>query len=161
MAKLKENIIVAVVMGSASDKPIMAECTQHLDYFGIPFKEYIFSAHRTPDATAEFAKEAQDKGIKIIIAGAGMAAHLPGVIAAHTILPVIGVPLSGSELKGVDALYSMVQMPSGVPVATVAIGKTGAINAAVLAAEILGITDDRINQKLIEFKRMGCKLPKS
>jgi len=161
MAKLKKNIIVAVVMGSASDKPIMAECTQHLDYFGIPFKEYIFSAHRTPDATAEFAKEAQDKGIKIIIAGAGMAAHLPGVIAAHTILPVIGVPLSGSELKGVDALYSMVQMPSGVPVATVAIGKTGAINAAVLAAEILGITDDRINQKLIEFKRMGCKLPKS
>jgi 5-(carboxyamino)imidazole ribonucleotide mutase len=161
MAKLKENIIVAVVMGSLSDKPIMAECTQHLDYFGIPFKEYIFSAHRTPDATAEFAKEAQDKGIKIIIAGAGMAAHLPGVIAAHTILPVIGVPLSGSELKGVDALYSMVQMPSGVPVATVAIGKTGAINAAVLAAEILGITDDRINQKLIEFKRMGCKLPKS
>lgn len=161
MAKLRENIIVAVVMGSPSDKPIMAECTRHLDYFGIPFKEYIFSAHRTPDATAQFAKEAQDKGIKIIIAGAGMAAHLPGVIAAHTTLPVVGVPLSGSELKGMDALYSMVQMPSGVPVATVAIGKAGAINAAVLAAEILGITDDRINQKLIEFKKMGCKLPKS
>ena len=160
MKSFVPNPVVAVVMGSQSDQPIMAECTRHLDYFGIACKEYILSAHRTPDQTAEFAKKARHNGIKVIIAGAGMAAHLPGVIAAHTTLPVIGVPLSGSDLNGLDALYSMVQMPSGVPVATVAIGKAGAINAAVLAAEILGITDEKIQQKLIEFKNNGCKLPR-
>jgi phosphoribosylaminoimidazole carboxylase PurE protein len=155
-----KNAIVAVVMGSQSDKPVMAECLRHLDFFGIPFQEHILSAHRTPDQTAEFARTADQHGIKIIIAAAGMAAHLPGVIAAHTTLPVIGVPLAGSDLNGIDALYSIVQMPSGVPVATVAIGKAGAINAAVLAAEILGISDQKINMKLIEFKKQGCKLPK-
>ena len=160
MEDSKTNAQVAVVMGSSSDQPIMAECTRHLEFFGIPFQGFILSAHRTPEETAQFAKEARNKGIKIIIAGAGMAAHLPGVIAAHTTLPVIGVPLAGSELSGVDALYSIVQMPSGVPVATMAIGKAGAINAAVLAAEILGITDENVYQKLSEFKRMGCKLPK-
>jgi phosphoribosylaminoimidazole carboxylase PurE protein len=156
----KTNGQIAVVMGSLSDQPIMAECSRHLEYFGITFQGFILSAHRTPDETAQFAKQARDQGIKIIIAGAGMAAHLPGVIAAHTTLPVIGVPLAGSELSGLDALYSIVQMPSGVPVATMAIGKAGAINAAVLAAEILGITDENVYQKLSEFKRMGSKLPK-
>lgn len=153
--------MVAVVMGSQSDKPVMAECFRHLDYFGISFQEHILSAHRTPDETAEFARNARRAKIKLIIAAAGMAAHLPGVIAAHTTLPVIGVPLAGSELNGVDALYSIVQMPSGVPVATVAIGKAGAINAAVLAAEILALSDQRIHQKLLEFKQQGCKLPQS
>jgi len=160
MENEKKNIVVAIVMGSASDKAVMAECTRHLEYFGIQSEELIFSAHRTPDETAQLAKDARDKGIKVIIAGAGMAAHLPGVIAAHTTLPVIGVPLSGSELNGVDALYSIVQMPSGVPVASMAIGKAGAINAAVFAAEILAVSDEDINKKLIEFKKMGCKLPK-
>lgn len=155
------NAMVAVVMGSQSDKPVMAECLRHLEYFGIPFEQHILSAHRTPDETANFARNANQSGIKIIIAAAGMAAHLPGVIAAHTTLPVIGVPLAGSELNGIDALYSIVQMPSGVPVATVAIGKAGAINAAVLAAEILGLTDQQVHNKLLEFKKQGCKLPKS
>jgi 5-(carboxyamino)imidazole ribonucleotide mutase len=160
METIKENTRVAVIMGSTSDQRIMAECTRHLDYFGIPSQEFILSAHRTPDETAQLARQARENGIKIIIAGAGMAAHLPGVIAAHTTLPVIGVPLAGSELNGVDALYSIVQMPSGVPVATVAIGKAGAINAAVLAAEILAITDEEIHDKLIQFKAIGCKLPR-
>jgi len=160
MESSKESILVAVVMGSPSDKPIMAECTRHLEYFGISTEEFILSAHRTPDETAQFAKGARDNGIKVIIAGAGMAAHLPGVLAAHTTLPVIGVPLPGSELNGVDALYSMVQMPSGVPVATMAIGKAGAINAAVFAVKILAVADDNINKRLKEFNQLGCKLPK-
>jgi len=160
MGKSSANAVVAVVMGSTSDRPIMQECTRHLDYFGIAFQEFVLSAHRTPDATAQFAREARSKGIKVIIAGAGMAAHLPGVIAAHTTLPVIGVPLAGSALNGVDALYSMVQMPSGVPVATMGIGKAGAINAAVLTAEILGMADEKIHQKLLAFKQQGCKLPR-
>ena len=160
MENVNENVLVAVIMGSKSDQSIMAECTRHLEYFGIPSQQYILSAHRTPDETAQFAREARDKGVKVIIAGAGMAAHLAGVIAAHTTLPVIGVPLPGSDLNGVDALYSMVQMPSGVPVATMAIGKAGAINAAVLASEILSITDEKIYKRLVEFKKIGCKLPK-
>ncbi len=151
---------VAVVMGSTSDKPIMDECERHLKNFGISYEEFILSAHRTPDETAQFAKDARKNGFKIIIAGAGMAAHLPGVIAAHTTLPVIGVPLSGSALNGLDALYSMIQMPSGVPVATCAIGKAGAINAAVLAAQILGLQDEDILQKYESFKKSGSKLPK-
>ena len=160
MEIVNENVLVAVIMGSKSDQSIMAECTRHLEYFGIPSQQYILSAHRTPDETAQFAREARDKGVKVIIAGAGMAAHLAGVIAAHTTLPVIGVPLPGSDLNGVDALYSMVQMPSGVPVATMAIGKAGAINAAVLASEIFSITDEKIYKRLVEFKKIGCKLPK-
>jgi phosphoribosylaminoimidazole carboxylase PurE protein len=158
MENLKGITLVAVIIGSKSDQSIMAESTRHLEYFGIPTQQFILSAHRTPDKTAQFAREARDKGVKVIIAGAGMAAHLAGVIAAHTTLPVIGVPLPGSELNGVDALYSMVQMPSGVPVATMAIGKSGAVNAAVLAAEILAVTDDKIYKRLVEFKKIGCKL---
>lgn len=159
MAKSPNNALVAVVMGSSSDQPVMSECTRYLEYFGIPFQGVVLSAHRNPEETAQFARQAQDRGIKVIIAGAGMAAHLAGVIAANTTLPVIGVPLAGSELHGVDALYSMVQMPSGVPVATMAIGKAGAINAAVLAAQILALDDPAIQQKLVAFKKQGCKLP--
>ncbi|MFZ5518536.1 MAG: 5-(carboxyamino)imidazole ribonucleotide mutase [Candidatus Zhuqueibacterota bacterium] len=151
---------VAVVMGSASDKPIMDECTLHLNYFRLVSEEFILSAHRTPDQTAEFAKTARDRGFCVIIAGAGMAAHLPGVIAAYTTLPVIGVPLSGSALNGMDALHSIVQMPAGVPVATVAIGRAGAVNAAVLAAEIIGLFSENVRSKLDEFKKLGCKIPK-
>jgi len=160
MENLETNILVAIIMGSKSDESIMAECAQHLEYFGISSQQHILSAHRTPDETAQFAREARAKGIKVIIAGAGMAAHLAGVIAAHTTLPVIGVPLPGSELNGLDALYSMVQMPSGVPVATMAIGKAGAVNAAVFAAEILSTGDEKIHQRLVEFKKIGCKMPK-
>lgn len=160
MKNMNRKPLVAVIMGSPSDKAVMAECTRHLEYFGISYEEMIASAHRNPDKSSQFAKDARDNGFKLIIAGAGMAAHLPGVISAYTTLPVIGVPLSGSELNGVDALYSIVQMPSGVPVATVAIGKAGAINAAVLSAEILALADETINDKLIEFKKIGCKLPK-
>lgn len=149
---------VAIVMGSQSDQPVMAECGRYLEFFGIDYQVHILSAHRTPDETAAFAKSAAGNGIKVIIAAAGMAAHLAGVIAANTVLPVIGVPLSGSELHGVDALYSMVQMPAGVPVATMAIGKPGAVNAAVLAAEILASGDEKIFQKLLTFKKQGCKL---
>lgn len=159
MAKSSNSALVAVVMGSSSDQPVMAECTRYLEYFGISFQGIVLSAHRNPEETAQFARQAQERGIKVIIAGAGMAAHLAGVIAANTTLPVIGVPLAGSELHGVDALYSMVQMPSGVPVATMAIGKAGAINAAVLAAQILALEDPAIQQKLVEFKKQGCKLP--
>ncbi|MDZ7330540.1 MAG: 5-(carboxyamino)imidazole ribonucleotide mutase [candidate division KSB1 bacterium] len=159
MAKSPNGASVAVVMGSSSDQPVMAECTRYLEYFGISFQGVVLSAHRNPEETAQFAREAQARGVKVIIAGAGMAAHLAGVIAANTTLPVIGVPLAGSELHGVDALYSMVQMPSGVPVATMAIGKAGAINAAVLAAQILALEDEAIQQKLVAFKKQGCKLP--
>ena len=158
---MENQKLVAVIMGSSSDKPIMSECIRHLEHFRIGYEEHILSAHRTADETAKFAKQAEENGFKLIIAGAGMAAHLPGVIAAHTTLPVIGIPLSGSALNGVDALYSIVQMPSGVPVATCAIGKAGAVNAAVLAAQILGLHDDEIKQRFIDFKKKGSKLPKS
>lgn len=158
MQKPAPTAPVAIVMGSQSDQPVMAECSRYLTYFGIEFELQILSAHRMPDETATFARTAAQQGFKVIIAAAGMAAHLAGVIAAHTALPVIGVPLSGSELHGIDALYSMVQMPAGVPVATMAIGKAGAINAAVLAAEILAINNQEIYDKLLAFKQQGCKL---
>jgi 5-(carboxyamino)imidazole ribonucleotide mutase len=149
---------VAIVMGSKSDSEIMQAAESFLTYFNLEFVTLILSAHRTPEATAEFAKTAAEKGFSIIIAGAGMAAHLPGVIASYTTLPVIGVPLSGSALGGVDALYAIVQMPGGIPVATMAIGKAGAINAAILAAEILALQDEKIKAKLVEFRNNGCKI---
>ncbi len=149
---------VAIIMGSTSDKEIMQSCSEYLDYFGISSDARILSAHRQPEETSMFARNAESAGYKVIIAAAGMAAHLPGVVAAQTTLPVIGVPLSASELGGVDALYSIVQMPAGIPVATVAIGKTGARNAAVLAAEILGLTDAGVRNKLLEFRKNGSKL---
>ncbi len=148
---------VAILLGSKSDEEVMQGCADYLTKFGIPFEMRVSSAHRNPDATAQFCKEAEKNGFSIIIAAAGMAAHLPGVAAAHTTLPVIGVPLDGSPLRGVDALYSIVQMPAGIPVATVAIGSAGAKNAAVLAAEILALHDPALRQKLSEFRNQGAK----
>ena len=130
---------VAVVMGSASDEPLMEPTLDVLKAMGISYEKAIISAHRTPEKAREYARTARERGIEVIIAGAGMAAHLPGVLASWTTLPVIGVPLPTSDLKGQDALYAIVQMPAGIPVATVAIGKPGAQNAAYLAAQMLGL----------------------
>ncbi|MCS7229434.1 MAG: 5-(carboxyamino)imidazole ribonucleotide mutase [Candidatus Kryptonium sp.] len=149
---------VAILMGSKTDDEIMQNCEKYLQYFGVDYEKRVLSAHRNPLETIEFARNAEANGYKVIIAAAGMAAHLPGVIAANTTLPVIGVPLPASELQGVDALYSIVQMPPGIPVATVAIGKAGAINAAVLAVEILALQDAELKKKLEEFKKQGSKL---
>jgi phosphoribosylaminoimidazole carboxylase PurE protein len=144
---------VAVVMGSKSDMPVMERTCRMLEHFGIGYRVLVLSAHRTPKKTRDFARLAARRGTKVIIAGAGMAAHLAGAIASETVLPVIGVPLAGSDLSGVDALYSTVQMPSGIPVATVAIGPPGATNAAVLAAEILALTDSGLKKKLAAYRR--------
>jgi 5-(carboxyamino)imidazole ribonucleotide mutase len=155
---MSEQAEVAILMGSKSDKSTMEKCNKMLDYFGIPFNEFILSAHRNPNQTAEFAENAEASGYKIIVAAAGMAAHLAGVVAGHSTLPVIGVPMSGSALNGVDALYATVQMPSGVPVATVAIGSAGAANAAVLAAQILALSNQDLKAKLRAFKEQGCRI---
>jgi len=141
--------IAGLVMGSDSDWPTMKEAAEILDDFGIPYEKKVVSAHRTPDIMANYGKEARSRGLKVIIAGAGGAAHLPGMLAAYTTLPVIGVPVQTSALGGVDSLYSIVQMPNGVPVATVAIGK--AKNAGLLAARILGIDDGQVSQKLTDY----------
>ncbi|UCD55852.1 MAG: 5-(carboxyamino)imidazole ribonucleotide mutase [Candidatus Omnitrophota bacterium] len=140
-------------MGSDSDLDVMKETMHLLKEFNVPYEVKILSAHRSPQMTSDFAKKAEKKGIKIIIAGAGGAAHLAGVVASHTVLPVIGVPMDTKALKGIDSLLSTVQMPGGVPVATVAIGKAGAKNAAILAAEILGISDSLLRRKLKIFKK--------
>lgn len=144
---------VAVIMGSDSDLPTMNEAVKVLTEYGVGYEIKILSAHRSPDDTAKFAKNAREKGFSVIIAGAGGAAHLAGVVASHTTLPVIGVPMETKELKGIDSLLSTVQMPSGVPVATVAIGKTGAKNAGILALQILGVTDEAMAKKLETLKR--------
>lgn len=146
---MAEKPIAGVVMGSDSDWPTMKEAAKILEKFDIPYEKQVVSAHRTPDLMAEYGKTARDRGLKIIIAGAGGAAHLPGMLAAHTTLPVIGVPVKTSALGGVDSLYSIVQMPNGVPVATVAIGK--ARNAGLLCARILGIDDADIAEKLGKY----------
>ena len=138
--------IVSIIMGSTSDLPVMEKAAQLLNDLHVPFEMNALSAHRTPEAVEEFAKGARKRGIKVIIAAAGMAAALPGVIAANTTLPVIGVPIKGSVLDGVDALYSIIQMPPGIPVATVAIN--GAMNAAILAAKILAASDSELLEKL-------------
>jgi 5-(carboxyamino)imidazole ribonucleotide mutase len=138
--------IVGVVMGSDSDWPTMKEAAEILDHFEVPYEKRVVSAHRTPDVMANYGKESRDRGIKIIIAGAGGAAHLPGMLASHTTLPVIGVPVKTSALGGVDSLYSIVQMPNGIPVATVAIGK--AKNAGLLAVRMLGMNDEKLSKKL-------------
>ena len=148
---------VAILIGSKSDEDVMKGCTEYLTQFGIPYELKVLSAHRNPDAAAAFVKEAPTAGFSLFIAAAGMAAHLPGFVAALTTLPVIGVPLAGSELHGVDALYSIVQMPAGIPVATVAVGSAGAKNAAVLAAEILALHDDDLAAKLRDFRAHGAK----
>ena len=146
------NPLVSIVMGSDSDLEIMREAGKALEEFGIAFEMDVTSAHRSPDRTAEFARKARERGIRVIIAGAGGAAHLAGVIAANTTLPVIGVPMGTSSLNGMDALLSTVQMPGGIPVATMAIDKAGAVNSAIFAAEILGLSDPAIAQKLVEHK---------
>ena len=150
---------VAVVMGSDSDLSVMQNCVEQLKFFGIEPTVRIISAHRTPQIAAEFAANAAKKGTKVIIAAAGMAAHLAGVLAARTTLPVIGVPLiSRSGLEGIDALLSTIQMPPGVPVATMALGKAGAKNAAILAVQILALTNKKLQQKLAKFKKTQQKL---
>src|SRR5512137_799413 len=143
---------VLIVMGSDSDLPVMDEAANILKEFGVPFEKRISSAHRAPKKTAALASEAAGRGIKAIIAGAGMAAHLAGVIAAETILPVIGVPIGGGALNGVDALYAMVQMPGGIPVATMAIGKAGAKNAGILAVQILATGDGSLFERLRQYR---------
>lgn len=144
---------VLVLVGSESDREAMQACLANLDKFGIEHEFVVSSAHRAPERTRKLAESARENGFGVLICGAGMAAHLPGVVASLTTLPVIGVPLAGSHLQGVDALHAIVQMPPGVPVATVAIGKAGAKNAAILAAQILGVADREMEQKLEAFKR--------
>ena len=158
MADASRKARVAVLMGSRSDEAVMDKCFPYLDHFGILYEKHIISAHRNPEALEAFCNDIGPKGIEIIIAGAGMAAHLPGVIASKTTIPVIGVPLAGSAVNGVDALYSIVQMPAGIPVATVAIGSAGAKNAAVLAAQILALKYEEIGPKLVAFRKAGSKL---
>jgi 5-(carboxyamino)imidazole ribonucleotide mutase len=143
--------IVSVVMGSDSDFPIMSETIKILEDFGIPHEVFLTSAHRSPERTASFAKKASQRGIKIIIVGAGAAAHLAGVIASQSLLPVIGIPIDATALGGIDALLSIAQMPGGVPVATMAVGKAGAKNAALLAIRILALEDDSLQKKLRLF----------
>jgi len=148
---------VLILMGSKSDAETMAEASRVLDALGIPFTTTVSSAHRSPGRTQKLVREAEKKGYSVIIAGAGMAAHLAGVVAAETVLPVIGVPLASSPLSGLDALLSTAQMPGGVPVATMAIGKAGAQNAAYLAAQILALSDAKLRKKLMERRREMAK----
>ena len=144
---------VLIIMGSDSDLPVMEETEKILKEFGIPFETTIASAHRSPERAAKIAKGVEKNGFEVIIAGAGAAAHLAGVIAAHTILPVIGVPINSSPLHGFDSLFSTVQMPHGIPVATMAVGAAGAKNAAIFAAEIIGRKDAKIVRQLKEYKK--------
>ncbi|HVN87664.1 MAG TPA: 5-(carboxyamino)imidazole ribonucleotide mutase [Candidatus Binatia bacterium] len=144
--------LVGIVMGSDSDWEVMSAAALRLDRFAIPYEAQVISAHRAPARTAEYASTAHSRGVRVLIAGAGAAAHLAGVIAAHTTLPVIGVPLDATGLRGLDSLLATVQMPAGVPVATVAIGKAGAENAAILAAQILALNDPALATQLQGFK---------
>ena len=140
-------------MGSDSDLEVTREAEKRLDYFGIAYETRIMSAHRTPDKAADYAANAQQRGLEVIIAGAGAAAHLAGAIVANTTLPVIGVPIDSSSLKGLDALLATVQMPAGIPVATMAIGKAGAANAGIFAAQIIARKDSKVSARLMEFKK--------
>ena len=151
------NPKIGVIMGSSSDWETMKYACEILDELEIPYEKRVVSAHRTPDLMFEYAQDARDRGFQVIIAGAGGAAHLPGMVAAKTTLPVIGVPVQSKALNGIDSLLSIVQMPGGVPVATVAIGKAGATNAGLLAAQILSVTDKDITGK-IEVRRQEMKL---
>jgi phosphoribosylamine--glycine ligase len=149
----KEKAAVGIVMGSDSDLNVMKSAVAVLNDFNIPYEMTVASAHRSPERASEFAATAQTRGIRVIIAGAGHAAHLAGAMAAHTFLPVIGVPIDSSCLQGMDALLSTVQMPPGIPVATVSIGKPGAKNAAILAAQILAVADKSLQKKLKAYKQ--------
>ena len=149
---------IAILLGSSSDEKYIKPSLKYYKYFGIEAEVHIKSAHRNPDKVAEFATNARANGYKVLVGGAGMAAHLAGALKAHSTLPVIGLPLPGGVSDGMDSLLATVQMPKGVPVATVTIGKAGAINAAVLCAEILSLSDETIIDKLTKFKNNGCVL---
>lgn len=152
--------LVSIIMGSTSDLPVMEKAMKFLDEMEVPFEVNALSAHRTPDAVEKFAKEASGRGLKVIIAGAGMAAALPGVIAASTTLPVIGVPIKGSALDGMDAMLSIIQMPPGIPVATV--GVNGAMNAAILAVEMIALADSTLAVRVKDYKDgLGAKIEKA
>jgi len=145
--------VVAILMGSDSDLPVMAGCAKVLEQYGIPYDIRVLSAHRSPEEARHFSREAEANGFRLIVCGAGGAAHLAGAVAAHSTLPVIGVPLASSPLSGFDALLSTVQMPPGVPVATVAIGKPGATNAGVLAAQMIALADESVAARLVQYKK--------
>jgi phosphoribosylaminoimidazole carboxylase PurE protein len=151
--KEKNEVLVSVVMGSSSDFPIMKEAASILEEFQVPHELFLTSAHRSPDRTSLFASKAADRGVRVIIVGAGMAAHLAGVIASQTPLPVIGVPMDSSSLSGLDALLSTVQMPGGIPVATMSIGKAGAKNAALMAVRILALGNEGLRDKLESYTK--------
>ena len=152
MSSENRQPVVGIIMGSDSDYPMMSEATKTLDKFGIPYEIEVMSAHRTPARAHEYATNAASRGLKILIAAAGAAAHLAGVMAANTTLPVIGVPMGTSSLNGMDALLSTVQMPAGIPVATMAIDKAGAANAAIFAAQILALSDAAVARKMVAHK---------
>ena len=147
-----QNVQVGIVMGSDSDWPLVKKACETLDKFGVGYETRVISAHRTPEVAIEYSKTAEERGLKVIIAAAGGAAHLGGVLAAATVLPVIGIPVAGGALNGLDALYATVQMPSGVPVATVACGSAGPTNAALLAIQILGTADADLRRKFHDHK---------
>ena len=160
MVNKNTNYLVGIIMGSQSDWEVMKEAKDQLDEFSITNEQLIISAHRTPNRILDYAKKSLENGVKVIIAGAGGAAHLPGMMASHSQIPVIGVPIESTSLNGIDSLLSIVQMPKGIPVATVSIGKTGAKNAAILAAEILSLQDEEISKKLSSWKNsMTNKVP--
>ena len=147
---------VAILLGSKTDKPLIEPSLPYYEYFGITVEVHVLSAHRNPDSVGKFASSARDNGYSILVGSAGMAAHLAGALKAHSTLPVIGIPLPGGMMDGLDSLLSTVQMPKGVPVATVSVGKAGAINAAVLCAEIFSLHNPDLVSKLTEFKKNGC-----
>ena len=153
MVKAKKSVVVGIVMGSKSDWPTMEEAAKVLDAFGIAYEVKVVSAHRTPDKMMTYAATAKERGLKVIIAGAGGAAHLPGMIAAKTTLPVLGVPVKSKALNGLDSLLSIAQMPGGIPVATFAIGVAGAKNAGLFAASVLALEDEGIAKKLEKFRK--------
>jgi phosphoribosylaminoimidazole carboxylase PurE protein len=150
--------VVGIIMGSKSDLETMADCAQTLEEFGVPHEVRVVSAHRTPEKMVEYAKTARERGLKVIVAGAGGAAHLPGMVASLTTLPVIGVPVTTKTLGGMDSLYSIVQMPAGIPVATVAIGNSR--NAGLLAVQILAVSDEKLAKKLEKFREGQADLVK-
>ncbi len=149
--------LIGILMGSEGDLPVMEAAAEVLGEFGVPYEVTVASAHRSPRLAQRYARSAKGRGLKAIIAGAGGAAHLAGVLASETTLPVIGVPIDSSPLGGLDSLLSTAQMPGGVPVATMAIGKAGASNAALLAVEILALTDEKLSQKLLDFRRREAR----
>ena len=147
------NPVVGIVMGSDSDWPIVSTATEILRNFGIAFEVRVISAHRTPELASRYATEAESRGLRVILAAAGGAAHLGGVLAAHTVLPVLGIPIAGGALNGLDALLATVQMPAGIPVGTLTLGSAGPVNAAILAVQILATSDDALRQRLHDYKK--------